>query len=602
MYLLAGNQQALDVLTKAADWIASRIDPLSDEQSEKMLGNEHGGMNDVLAGLYAVTGDPRHLALSKRFNHHAVLDPLSQREDRLTGLHANTQFPKVIGITRQYELTGDASLLTGAAFFWEVVTRERSYVTGSNSENEHFSPKEKLSQYLNAQTGESCNTYNMLKLTRMLWQLEPKGEYADYYERALYNHILASQHPKTGMTAYMLPLASGCARGDDPHHFGLCTPFDSFWCCTGTGMENHAKYGESIYFHGGDSDLYVTLFIASELDWRTRGVRVRQETEYPDEAATKLTIACQQPVELQLHLRHPAWAIGGLRVKINGQPETVVSQPGGFAVVSRTWRDGDTVEVEMPMSLRVEAFRDNPGRFAVLYGPVVLCTETASGEKASHFVGEVADIPALLKPVVGRPLTFTAPASQFRCGYRDPAGEVTFAPFFREFEKPTVVYWDATTEDAWKAKAAEWRAEHARELALDARTADRVQIGDPRSEREHGLKGEHTNSGPHLGRHWRDANRGGWFSYELKLPAQGAAVLQCRYWGDDTGNREFDILVDGKKLATEKLDRNRPGEFYDQQYPMPAELTAEKEKVEVRFQAHPGNMAGGVFDLRILGP
>jgi hypothetical protein len=286
-------------------------------------------------------------------------------------------------------------------------------------------------------------------------------------------------------------------------------------------------------------------------------------------------------------------------VKINGKADTVTSQPGSLFAISRTWQSGDVLEVETPMSLRTEAFKDNPARFAVLYGPIVLCTETEPREKTSCFIGDVASVPGLLKPVAGRPLTFTAPTASFRRGFGEAKGEVTFVPFFREFEKPYVVYWDAMTEEGWTAKGATWRAEHARELAMDARTTDRVKIGEAASERQHDLKGERTRSGDFAGRHWRDAAGGGWFSFQMKVPA-GGAVLVCRYWGSDVGAREFDILVDGQKLATEKLNRNRPDEFFDHEYPIPADLTKGKAKVEVRFQAHPGNTAGGVFDLRVM--
>src|SRR5579884_3127076 len=280
MYLYGDNKQALEVAQKMAAWAKRRTDRLSDEQMQSMLDTEHGGMNEVLANLYAVTGNKDDLALSLRFNHRAVLDPLMQGEDHLTGLHANTQIPKVIGAARQYELTGDERLRTLAAFFWNVVTQERSYVIGGHSDDESFSPKERLSHYLSVHTTETCNTYNMLKLTRHLFLWDPKAEYADYYERALYNHILASQNPKDGMMCYYVPLRSGS-------HKVFSTPDDSFWCCTGTGVENHAQYGDSLYFHD-DTSLYVNLFIASELTWKEKGVLLRQETRFPEEETTRL--------------------------------------------------------------------------------------------------------------------------------------------------------------------------------------------------------------------------------------------------------------------------------------------------------------------------
>src|SRR5664279_5302348 len=298
MYALCSDPQALEVARKFGDWAIARNARLTDAQMQVMLGNEHGGMNECLANLYALTGEEKYLAISKRFNHQAVIGPAMLRQDRLTGLHANTQFPKFIGVSRQYELTGDESLRSAATFFWDTVVHERSYVIGGNSDGEMFTPKEKLSTAFGPSTTETCNTYNMLKLTRHLFCWDPQVEYADYYERALYNHILSSQNPEDGMMCYYVPLRNGS-------HKSYCTHDDSFWCCTGTGVENHAKYGDSIYFHTGDSTLYVNLFIASELDWKERGIKVRQETQFPTMDTTKMTFSCEKPVDLELKLRWP---------------------------------------------------------------------------------------------------------------------------------------------------------------------------------------------------------------------------------------------------------------------------------------------------------
>ncbi|MCR4413807.1 MAG: glycoside hydrolase family 127 protein [Thermoguttaceae bacterium] len=590
VYVLCGNRQALEVLEKAVAWIQSRTDKLSDAQMEKMLGNEHGGMNDVLAELAAVTGKDAYLRLSQRFNHHAVLDPLAKRQDRLTGLHANTQFPKILGAARQYELTGWADGRTIATFFWEVVTKERSYVTGGNSDGEVFSPKEELSKHLGPSTTETCNTYNMLKITRRIFAWDPKPEYADYYERALLNHILASQNPETGMVLYYMPLRSGSQRV-----FG--TPNDSFWCCTGTGMENHAKYGDSIYFHGKDT-LYVNLFIASELAWKDRGLVLRQETKFPEADSTRLAFACEKPVELALRLRRPHWAIEGFEVAINGQKQPIESRPSSYVDLRRAWKTGDVVEVRMPMTLRTEGFRDNPKKLAVFYGPALLCTPVAPGKPFPVVVGEVGKIPSAIQPA-GKPLEFRGLPPVFRSVEAGAGVEVALVPFYKEYKRPYHVYWDVLDEAQWKARCAEYQAEMAREKALAARTVDRVVIGDRDSERAHRLEGLRHASGPFGGRHWRHAGDG-WFSYELKsLPDQPVEIF-CTYWGSDVGARVFDVLVDGTKIATQKLDRNKPESFFDQIYPVPTELTKGKAKITVRFQAHPGNTAGGVFDLRVL--
>ncbi len=593
MYLLCGNQQALEVVAKACDWVKARTDKLSDEQMEKMLGVEHGGMNEVLADIYAITGDEKYLKLAQRFNHRAVLDPLAKCEDRLTGLHANTQFPKILGVGRQYELTGNEELRTIATFFWDVVTKERSYVTGGNSDGEVFSPKERLSQYLGPNTTETCNTYNMLKITRRLFGWEPKAEYADYYERALYNHILASQNPETGMVLYYLPLKTGV-----PKTFG--TPTDSFWCCTGTGMENHAKYGDSIYFHEGEKILYVNLFIASELSWTERGLKLRQETRFPDEDRTRLRFACEKPVAMTLRVRHPYWAVSGFEIAINGQPQAIASRPGSYVNLQRVWQDGDTVDIRMTMTLRTEGFRDNPKRLAVLYGPLVLCAEIESGSPSTAIVCGEGDIVSHLRPVAGKPLTFTASPKVFRVTGAQGGQELTLIPLFRQYQKPYVVYWDVLSEAEWGAVLAQIEAEEARQKMLDAQTVDRVRIGDGPSEQAHALEGERTSAGLFKDQYWRHAVDGGWFSYQMKVLDGQPMKLLCRYWGSDVGARVFDILIDGTKIATQKLDNNRPDQFYDEIYSIPSELTKGKSKVTVRFQAHSGHMAGGVFDCRVL--
>ena len=488
VHVHCGNPQALEVAKKFADWAKTRTDKLSDEQMQKMLGNEHGGMNETLANLYGLTGEAKYLQLARRFNHMAVLGPASKRQDRLTGLHANTQIPKFIGTARQYELTADKWLKTASLFFWDTVVKERSYVIGGHSDGEMFSPKESLSQALGPNTTETCNTYNMLKLTRHLFCWDPRAEYADYYERALFNHILASQNPQTGMMCYYVPLRSGS-------HKDYNTPLDSFWCCTGTGIENHAKYGDSIYFHDAGQKLYWNLLIASELNWKDKGLKLRQETAYPDEGQSRLFFTCDQPVELALHVRHPFWATKGFEIRVNGQKQAVVSQPGSYAVVSRTWRSGDTVEVILPMTLRTEAFRDNPRRLAFLNGPLVLGAQTDSRRPVPVLITEPAKVLSALSPVAGKPSSFTGSVDVFRITGRADDKNVTLEPFYKiHGTQPYVVYWDLFTPEQWKKRQEEYQAQQARAKSwrpgswigfgrvrnrMNATTSSKVRIRQP---------------------------------------------------------------------------------------------------------------------------
>ena len=592
MYALCGNAQALDVAKKFGDWAIARNARLTDEQMQRMLGNEHGGMNECLANLYALTGEEKYLKLAFRFNHQALLGPFSRREDNLTGKHANTQFPKFIGAAREYELTGDEPLHTAVSFFWNAVVKERSYVIGGNSDGEMFTPKEKLSSALGSSTTETCNTYNMLKLTRHVFCWDPRVEYADYYERALYNHILASQNPEDGMMCYYVPLRSGSAKA-------YCDRENSFWCCTGTGVENHAKYGDSVYFHGGDSTLYVNLFIASDLDWRTRGLKLRQETSFPAARRTRLTFTCEQPVKLELKLRWPSWASRGYAVSVNGRSQELSGAPGSWVTLERAWKNGDTVTVEMPCSLRVEGFADNPDRFAFLNGPIVLCAQVDPGKPFPAIVaGQRERALEALTPAAS-PNTFTGSPEVFRAP--GSSGGVTLEPFYamhggRHYE----VYFDRFSPAQWKEKEADYAAELARQRDLAARSVDSVVPDGEQSERDHAMQGERTGAGDFGNRRWRHATEGGWFSWRLKVLPGQPQELRVTYWGSDGGNRVFDLFVDDRKLATQRLENNRPGKFYDEVYRLPGELLEGKQTITLKFQAHPGAWAGGVFGARVI--
>ncbi len=595
MYICCDNQQALDVCQKFADWVIARNARLSDEQMQKMLGTEHGGMNEVLANLYGLTGEKKYLTIAQRFNHMAVLGPASNREDKLTGLHANTQIPKFVGTARQYELTGQDWLKTASIFFWDTVVKERSYVIGGHSDGEGFSPKEKLSEAFGPNTTETCNTYNMLKLTRHLFCWDPKAEYADYYERALYNHILCSQNPETGMMCYYVPLRSGS-------HKEYNTPLNSFWCCTGTGVENHAKYGDSIYFHS-DSTLWVNLFIASELTWKAKGLKVRQETRYPEEATSRLVVTADKPVELALKIRRPWWAASGFEIRVDGDKLADSSTPGSFVTLARTWRSGDTVEIALPFHPHSEGFRDNPKRRAFWHGPLVLSAEVHSERPLPAVVTDGGKVLDSSQAVPGKLSTFQVSPEIFRFLGHNEKQPVTLEPFYKMHgERRYVVYWDQLTPAQWQTRLDEYQAEVAREKDLNARVVDRVSMSarDGGGEFPHGFKGEKTETGVFNDRRWRHATDGGWFSYTLKVLPDQPQELLVTYWGSDAGGREFDILVDGRKLATQKLENSRPGQFFDQVYPLSRELIGNKTSVTVKFQAHPGRTAGGVFGCAVL--
>ena len=362
-YLYCDNETALDIVDKTAQWAYDKLMPLTEEQRKLMIRNEFGGVNEAFYNLYSITGNLNHKKLADFFYHNDVIDPLSEHEDDLYFKHANTFIPKIIAEARNYEIDASNRSKDIAHFFWNTVIDHQTYCTGGNSHKEKFIPKDSISSYLTGYTQETCNTNNMLKLTRHLFTWDANPKYADYYETALYNHILGQQDPKSGMVAYFLPLLPGA-------HKVYSTPEHSFWCCVGTGFENHAKYGEAIYYHN-ENDLFVNLFIPSELIWEEKGLKLRQETSFPEDGNVSLSFNTEKPVKMTLKLRYPSWA-KNVKVSVNGKKVKVKQSPSSYIEVDRTWKNGDRVEIEYPMSLQVVEANDNPDVFAIKYGPLVL--------------------------------------------------------------------------------------------------------------------------------------------------------------------------------------------------------------------------------------
>jgi hypothetical protein len=554
--------------------------------------------------LYALTGDPRHLQLAHRFDQERVFAALAQGRDELQGLHANTNIPKIIGAARRYELTADARARDIADHFWHFVVHGRCYATGGTSNHEHWRTAPRvLARELGCENQECCCTYNMLKLTRHLFSWKADAEYADYYERALWNSVLGTQNPDDGMMMYFIPLAPGYWKRFN-------TPRDSFWCCTGTGLESFSKLGDSIYFHD-DRGLWVNLFLPSEVNWPQKGVKLRQETAFPAQQGTTLAFAVARPTELELRLRIPSWVARPVRVAVNGQATGEPGRPGTYLILKRTWRDRDRVELPLPMSLGAAKMPDDPTVQAIMYGPLVLAgrlgaaglkPESFHAEKQTlpylspvpgpYFVAESDDLAAWIKPVAGKPLEFRTVGQ---------APDVTFIPLNQLFAERYGVYWRVVR----KGSAAHRKilADQAARKELLEKNLDACLIGDEMSESEHRFKGFHCGSGQRGdGRAWHDARGGGWFSWDLKVLPDRPMVLSCTYWGSDGGRREFEILVNGKKVASQKLEHNRPDRYFDVQYPIPLELTRGKQKVTIRFQAAEGKITGGVFGCAILRP
>ncbi|HVU23762.1 MAG TPA: beta-L-arabinofuranosidase domain-containing protein [Opitutus sp.] len=585
-YQLAGDAQALDVLTRMAGWVKLRVDGLTPEQMQASLKTEFGGMNEVLANLYAVTGDPDHLKLAAAFNQAVVFDPLAQGRDELNGLHANTQIPKMIGAARQFELTGDPRLHTIAETFWDRVALHRSYVIGGDSDAEHFFPVDDFAAHLDPETTETCNTYNMLKLTRHLFEWDPQARTMDFYERALYNHILASQDPARGLFVYLMSLAPG-------HFKTYSTPDNSFWCCVGTGMENHAKYGDTIFAHSADA-LYVNLFIAADLDWRERHLRVRQETNFPNSDTTRLVFGCDAPADLALRIRHPAWAAGPLAVTVNGQPVALASQPASYAELRRTWHDGDVVEVRFPMALHTEDLPGDDHLVALLFGPIVLAGKLGSADMPNPYTRDQLDQARYPDPV---PPAFVTTGDDwlahvemvsrspllFRTHGLARPQDVLLAPFYRIQHERYTVYWRLLAPAAWDREQQAIAGVEQQWSAARAAAVDFVSAGDPVSEAAHHFVGTDTQSGTLGARTWREAQKQGSFTYALDPKDARALTLVCAYGSRDRPNK-FAVFVNDTELAQPAL-APAAGDIQLVRYPVPATALAAGQPVTVRFQA-----------------
>lgn len=588
-YIYTENKKALSVVQKMADWVEVILKDLTDEQLEEMRKCEYGGMADVLAHIYEITGNKKYLDLSYKFHDHFVLDELAKKTDPMPGKHSNTNVPKAIGAARQYLLTGNESDKTIASFFWESMVKHHTYVIGGNSNYEYCGPEDQLNDRLSDATCETCNTYNMLKLTRNLFSLQPSSKFSDYYERALYNHILASQNPQTGMMCYFVPLRMGTKKE-------FSEPFNTFTCCVGSGMENHSKYTEQIFSEGSDGSLYVNLFIASALNWRSRNTSVTLSTTFPNSSDVTINVKSAKTQKFAMRIRKPAWVTGEVVVSINGKLVDTTVGPDGYLEINREWSN-DVIRFSLPMNIHAESMPDNANRIALLYGPIVLAGQLGTEMPdpvfgTTVFLTDNHNVSDWVKANPGSLEFATA-------GVAKPA-DVKLAPFFSTYNQYYNVYWDFFTPVDWANRQKEYEAEKKRVHEIELRTIDVCRVGEMQPERDHNLKAsEKSYVSDALGRMGREVRSGGFFSFEMKVDPAVENNLLCSYIGDDK-NRGFDFLVDGKTIATQELKGAATGRFFDVEYPIPSELIKGKSKVEIRVQAHTGKTAGRVFGCRVV--
>ena len=607
-YLIAGKKEAKEMLIKMADWAIELTDNLTEEQMQDMLRSEHGGLNETFADVAAITGDKKYIELARKFSHHHILNPLLEEKDILTGMHANTQIPKVLGFKRIADLENNQSWDEAAQYFWDRVVNERSISIGGNSVSEHFNPTNDFSGMIsNIEGPETCNTHNMLRLSEMLFKTTKDKKYFDYYERALYNHILSTQNPETGGLVYFTQMRPG-------HYRVYSQPHTSMWCCVGSGIENHSKYGSMIYSHT-DDELYVNLFIPSKLNWKDKRTEIVQINNYPYEAKTEIKVNPRRRTSFTLKLRYPEWAEQGtVKVKVNGK-EHPATEKDGYISIDRKWRKGDNVVMEMPMSIRVEQMPDNSNYYSFSYGPIVLASKTSTEDQLGLFaddsrgghiahgrqipvkdapmlIGDPKDLASLVKPIEGQPLTF-----KLTNLYPEKYSEgMELIPFFDLHESRYIVYWPQATIDEAKQISLEMEKQEAEQAKLNSVTIDRVVSGEQQPESDHYIKYDNSEAGLFENTRWREAE--GWFSYEMRNSDQKARYLYVSYFNNDR-SRNFNIIINDRIVESLSLTGFKGMEQQTAIIQIPEDLINEKN-FNVKFEAMPGSKTAKIVEARLL--
>lgn len=610
-WLYTGSKTAKEIFLKFCDWAINITSSLTEAQMQSMLDTEQGGMNEVFADAFQMTNDEKYLNAAKRFSHRMLLDPMSEGIDNLDNKHANTQVPKGIGFARIGEVANDKKFANAGEFFWQTVTTNRSLAFGGNSRREFFPSKNACTDFVNDVEGpESCNSYNMLKLTEDLFRTNPSAKYADYYERTLYNHILSTQHPVNGGYVYFTP-----AR---PRHYRVySSPNEGMWCCVGSGMENHGKYNEFIYSHTNDS-LFVNLFIASQLNWKEKGIKIEQQTAFPFEEKTKLIITAGA-AHFKLLVRYPSWVNkGALKIFVNGKTVIYTALPSSYIAIDRSWKKGDLIQVLLPMHNSIEHLPNAPEYIAIMHGPILLGAKTgtedlkgliaddsrwghiASGkklplDKAPIIIEDnISSLTGKLIPVPGKPLSFTA----YKINLVNPINFV-FEPFFRIHDARYMMYWMALSNEQYRSYLDSIAVLEKQKLQLQQRTIDFVAPGEQQPEVDHDMQSQHSNTGNYQDEFWRDA-RNGFFKYKLSTNNETGLSLIVRYWGAETGSRKFDIYIDDEKLVTEDISGKwNQRKFQEIEYTIPDTMVKGKKIVSVKFEALQGNTAGAVYYIRL---
>lgn len=623
-YRYTSDKTALAVETKYAAWAEGVLAPLSETQVQKMLLTEHGGMNEVMADLYVDTGDTRWLDLSYRFEHHAFTDALKRGQDNLAGKHVNCQIPKLIGSAARYGYTADAGDLQAASTFWDRAVEHHTYSTGGQGNGEYFGPADVLGSRVDGRTCESCNCYNMLKLTRRLFSFRPDPYFADFQERVLFNHVLASMDPANARMSYMVPVG----RAVQQEYQNM---LQSFTCCVGTGMENHALHGYGVYYESDDT-IWATLFIPSTAKFKLANARLTQETGFPDGDSATFRLTLPKSAKFTLAIRRPAWAGDAFAIKVNGTPvdvpplaslragaaggrlmgnEDALPQPSSFVEISRTWNDGDTVEVSLPKSVRLEPTPDDKRIAAIMWGPLVLAGDLGPRRESRGEGAPGGPAPMLLAAEQlpsqwvlpgARPGDFQAHQVARVITQPTQTTDVSLTPFYRTHERTYSVYFDVITPAEFDARVAAAAAERERLRRMEAATVAFVRPGDPQAESTFGYKSEPADRRVD-GSPRRSSRAGtGWFSYDMPVGPGAPTAIIVTYFNEVglppvLGN--FEIDVDGTPIGKFEPNRAASG-FFDTRYDVPANLIQGKSKITVRVQANGNGRIAPIYGIRVV--
>lgn len=602
-YLYCNNEDAKQLLIQCADWANNFASHLTYQQFQDMLNVEHGGICEVIADVYAITGDEKYKKLADEFVHQRMAEPIANDEDVLYPQHANAQIPKFVGYARLYALTGQQDKEEGnAAFnFWKIVLHDHTLVTGDNGEYERFGPADKLYKQIGYSSAETCNAYNMLKLSKELYQLSGDRKYIDYYEKTLYNDVLAAIGPDPGMFCYYLSLKPGFFKT-------YSTAYNSNWCCVGTGMENPAKYGLAVYAHRQDH-LYINLFIPSRLNWNEKHFVLQQQSTFPESDTVNFEVINPGANNIDINIRKPFWAKKAT-VLINNKAIALDESKDQYIQLKHKWRKGDRIKVIFPMHLYTESTADDPDVGAIFYGPVLLAgdyghidmqgvSQRVRDQWANGQAPELKKIPLIvtdknnpavnIKPLPNEPLTFEAKTT-------DTSGAILLKPFYEFTKDRYSVYWDLFSPQQWQQYQQKEKAD----------VQDKIDVEDSVEEAAHDLQGKDMFTGRSFFKTFRSALDSGYFSYKMKVNTNKPLFLVCKYWGggwgpDPKGN--IDIYADGIKIGSQDFSQSmedHPIVFFNVIYDIPKQITQGKKSITLRFQSHKGHINTGLFECKLV--